>query len=391
MSISKSGGDQPIKPLGTERASTDNYEVSNYTDNWSYWNAEHKQEYPTTPEGARVEVGFAVVTPDGSFDERYPLGPGKDQWTQGAPPNGYAFAVGGWNNSQPSADPSSNPAFGGLYSVMSNPDPGPRQALINNIVESAQKYGYKSVTMDFEAFGHPELKDTYTQFMLDLGQACHNASPPLKCGMAISPDKANQSYFDLSKIANDSNIDTIQLMTYDYGRGLSPDQNGQVPVTANASVAQTAKYLKAAIKVIPEDKISVGAPFYGIKYKLDPSLSKDEVQAQLAKGTLKGSYDVDPSVGDPSITDDDLKKEIGDWQSPQNGWQLLDDGGSPPAYYYYNEDQNALVSAFPPQEITHFVNMLKEQFPQVHKVFGYEGQGDFQGTMLADMMKKLNG
>lgn len=367
-----------VGSVGGSAPSSKPYDVTEYADNWSLWKNYQEVPYPTIPDGVQGEVGFAVVNPNGTFNTQYPLGPGASSTQggspgQGAPPGCHKFAVGGWNNSQPGS---------GLYEVLQPGNTQAQQTLINTIVAAAngsQGYKYSTVTLDYESFGatSPEQVAAVNAFVQNLSTALHDNNPPIKLEMAISPNPTNQQYYTLSAVA--PCVDTFQVMTYDYERGLT----APMTVGDNASISSTVSYIQQLQQAgVPDSKIAIGVPFYGIQYQLGPNASAADVSKALASGTQLQAVSYSPDQqSDPSIANDDLYTEIGkNWDAPQAPWSLMTahDG----AQYYYNSSTHVLVNAMTPSVLQKFADTMKTQFPGITQVFGYEAyQGISSGMM----------
>ncbi len=360
-------------------AKNTNYDFDVYADNWSYWNPKHREQYPNISKNLHGVVAFGVVKSDGSFDDRYPLGPAKDKWTQGAPPGCDGLAIGGWNNSQANA---------GLNEVLTRQDPKARITLITNIIKNAKEYGYKRVVIDYENYIKPPPdKALYTNFLKELKQQLHAQNPPIQLEIAMSPDPANQQFYDLKKLISSGTVDHFQVMCYDYARG----QGSPVKVDANAGVSDTLQFLENLFQDNPglESKAKIGIPLYGLEYDLPVGITPEQVASELKAGTLTGSYDTGPTQS--VIKDDDISTEIGNnWATPANGWKLLEDGSTPPNYFYYNHKQNKIISALPPQAEKNFADMIKKNFPHVVGFFGWEAQGDFNGSMMENLINNFS-
>lgn len=344
-----------IKPIVEPAPS---YSWEDYDNNWGAGGS--------SPTGASGDLSFAVVNSDGSFDPTYPIGGTGDS----------GLAIGGYNNSTPGT---TNP---GLYDVMTqalingNLTPA-QQALLNNIVNAAEQYGYSRVIMDFEDYSDPNPSQTsasYTMFLEQLGNALH--AKGIKLEMAISPSITNQTYFNMNTLLSTGCVDNFQVMCYDYEQG-SPASTGI------ASVAQTQAYLEQMLSTYPgltQSKLMIGFPLYGASYTLPAGLTPQQVLQALESG--QGVTFDSGEVGDNTILSD-----IGSWTNPTNGWVQISDGKTPPTYFYYNPATGKLYNTFPPASMQDFANMMKTNFPNVAGFFAWESSDDTtDNSMFTQMM-----
>lgn len=339
-----------------------------YADNWSFWSL---KKYPTIPHGVSGDVAFAVVKPDGTFDSRWPVEPGA-HWKQGYPDNCDGLAIGGWNNSFKD---------GGLFAVMHGPQEA-RDKLQETILDAIDSQGFLSVTLDYEDYSHTMTKDTaYTDFLVSLGEKLH--AKGIRLQIAISPDKANEDFYSFDTLEETGAIDCYHVMCYDYARGLTP-----ITVQPNASVAQTMEYLEKLSTKVDPSKISVGVPFYALGYELTtPGMSPEEVLQGINEGNLSASYK--NINGDTILDNDKLIEEIGDWNTPTNGYvKLIDDKGN---YFYYQQSTGTVFSAFPPNAITHLVSNVTTSFPSIDKYFAWEAASDAKGSMMSTLVETVTG
>jgi|GEM_PF-6054251 len=351
-----------------------NYSFSDYTDNWSNWS----NQFPNIPVGVNGDLGFAVPKPDGTFDTgNYPISPGLNSPAQ---PGSTGLAIGGWTASQPG---------GGLYSILKeplNPDgslSAHQKQLIQSILDAAKQNGYTNIVMDYENYENPPADPAiYTAFLHELGQELHGQGMTLE--IAISPNPENQRYYDLDKLAASSDVDHYQVMCYDYALG----QGNPVTVSANSGVADTKAYLEALQNHIPLSKMTVGVAFYGVSYKIAPGMSLDDLKKKLHDYSLQGSYS-DPNV--PTVSNDAILKDIGDWKNPNAPWSLVDDGASPPNYFYYNGTNGTIYSAVPPQSVDDFSQLIKENFAGVAGFFAWDADTDRSGSMMQRLVDDFIG
>ncbi|MES2273545.1 MAG: glycoside hydrolase family 18 protein [Chlamydiota bacterium] len=351
------------------------YRFEVYADNWSYW--AFQKNYPAISSKVHGDVAFAVIKDDGTLNADYPIFPQDplNPWQQAAPPGCDGLAVGGWTNSQPGE---------GLYNVLTGASEKARQTLIETLVENAKKFGYKNVILDYENYSNPPPDPfLYTHFLQQLGQKLHKNGIELE--IAISPIPANQNYYNLPELVHTNCVDRFHIMTYDYAMG----QSGQIRVESNSSIAMTMDLLKQLENTIPQSKMMIGLPLYGLGYQLPRGTPLSQVAESLKNNSLIAvSYAVFEGAV-PSITDDQLILEIGDWNNPKNGWAKLANQNHPPDYYYYNERTGVIISAFPPESIQDFARVIQEEFPDIEGAFAWEAQGDFKGKMMEEFVNAL--
>ncbi len=348
-----------------------NYLYQSYVDNWSYGAYQ-------LPVGVTGEQAFAVINNDGSFDPNYPVAR-----MQGC----TALAVGGWNNSQSKPGPDPWDQNIGLYKVLTSTDDGVRQTLIENLFNAAVQNGYTSVILDYENYDNPPPNpDLYTNFLIQLEAKLKTQGITLQ--IAISPWPENQQFYHLDQLIQQTKIQ-FQLMCYDYGMG----QPNPIRVMSNASVWQTRDYLTQNVQNgMPLNRMMVGLPCYGLAYTIDPSLSPEQVQQQLAQGTLNatGYWTGDNNGGNGQVSNDYMISQwIKDWENPQNGWKLLQDNQVPKETYYYHPDLKIVVAATPPQSIKNLATMIKSNFSGVRGFFDWEAMEDQKGAVMSQMQQEM--
>ena len=367
-----------------------------YSDNWSYWesspSSEHEQ-YPALVSGMQRIVAFAVVNNDGSFASSYPLSPpsSSTQYAQAAPCNtssdqgscsGMGFGVGGWNNSLPTSVSGPN----GLYEVISSEDTSLQGALISSILNSIEDYGYKKVVIDYEYYpssasesgvSYNPQPSAYTNFLISLKKSLPN---DITLAMTMSPLSINQQFYTIDSLIGV--VDEFQLMCYDYAIG-------QSVATANAGITATETMISGLLSANPDLSkaiLSVGVPLYGTE--MTPT------STPTAKGIASGKIGVSiPSQ--PDVSDDELMLTFNSWTSPSDGYELIEvpmsgnKGKSYSDYFYYSASSSTMYSAFPPQAMTGFADMMKASFPQITSFFVWEAEQDFEGTMRKTFMQSF--
>jgi GH18 family chitinase len=406
-----------------------------YSDNWSFYDPSHPNQYPTIPAGVLGATAFAVINNDGNVDVRYPLAPSKVSWAQGSnPAAGYALAVGGWNNSN--LDPRGAENMG-LYNVLTNNqgsyiDPktgltGPQRLLINSLFVATLPQGaswedadlpfpgggdpqlspqirtglgYKCLIIDFENFANlPGQIQNPQMFNMIMKTICQKI-PNAVVHMAIPGYMQHDGFMDLDDLMKNTNIQQ-QLMLYDYASGLTPVPGSNPPVyvvSPNASVQMTHDALQPYAAKYPTqmNRFLIGYPSYGRGFIVSPGLTVEAVQQGIAAKTLTGSYL--QNKGDSIVSDDDLLTWIGDWDTPTNGWSLITvKNGDYNDYYYYESSSGKIISAFPNGQVADsvgdFADMVQKFSAQYGNVAGFmtwEAQQDFNGTVITSLMHKVS-
>lgn len=148
-----------------------------------------------------------------------------------------------------------------LASVILN-DEGTQTALVNNIVQTMRKKGYKMLVLDFE-YIYPEDKDKYTAFVEKCSTEMRDNG--YLTAVAVAP-KLRENQTGLLYEAHDykalgAAADYLILMTYEWGYMYGP-------AMAVAPVPEVRAVVEYALSVVQSNKILLGMPNYGYDWTL---------------------------------------------------------------------------------------------------------------------------
>lgn len=137
-----------------------------------------------------------------------------------------------------------------------------KTTLINNIIDTAMRKGYRGVNIDFE-YIPPEDKGNYNSFLSQLyGTA---SSKGLIISTAVAPKiKANQSgllYEAHDYQAHGNNTDYVIVMTYEWGYLYGPPM-------AVSPLNEIEKVLRYAVSEIDSTSLMMSLPNYGYDWTL---------------------------------------------------------------------------------------------------------------------------
>lgn len=368
-----------------------------FEDNWTYWMTQ-----PTLAEGLSEDFAFGVVYTDGSFDPSYPIF--VPPWSTEP-----TLAIGGWNNSQ-----STDPQWGtnGFYDLVNGmPEGYPttyttmEQTFLNSIdaTISSGNGAWKGISLDFENYGEDLAKtpDKYTKLIIDTYNHLKSKYPEVTLKMCVSPNAYNRRYFDIDKLLSDCKDLQFQVMCYDYAMGLAADENGLIPAIPNAPIVgpQGQEVISSDIRTfflsVDQNKVHLSVPEYGLSYVGITTTGVENVTSAINNNwSLKATgLDYSGSSGNGQITNNEILAKIGDWDSPINGWVKIEDNykynsNSSGNIYYYNEDENRLISAYPPSSLnTSMGEFIRQEASNILGIFGWEAIGDScsNGTVGAGM------
>lgn len=137
-----------------------------------------------------------------------------------------------------------------------------QDTLLSNIIETAEKEGFRDVHFDFE-FLRPEDRENYNAFLRKASSRLHGEG--LLMSTALAPKtSASQSgawYTAHDYRTHGEAADFVVIMTYEWGYSAGPP----MPVSPIGPVRQVLEYAKTEI---PADKIMMGQNLYGYDWTL---------------------------------------------------------------------------------------------------------------------------
>lgn len=147
--------------------------------------------------------------------------------------------------------------------------------LIDQTLKIAKQKNFDGINIDFEYVGDPghEIRNAFSKFIelfKEKSQDRFKLSIDVYADAALTP-----RLWDLAKIA--PNLDQVIIMAYDFNRPAS-DYSGPV-----APLAEIKESIAAMTKVISNEKIILGVPYYGYEW---PTYSKEPISKTRDVGYL---------------------------------------------------------------------------------------------------------
>ncbi len=141
-------------------------------------------------------------------------------------------------------------------------NPSVQDTLLNNIIETAGKYGFQDIHFDFE-FLRPEDRENYNAFLRKAVERLHAEN--LLMSTALAP-KTSASQTGRWYTAHDYKVhgevaDFVVIMTYEWGYSAGPP----MAVSPIGPVREVLEYAKTEI---PAKKIMMGQNLYGYDWTL---------------------------------------------------------------------------------------------------------------------------
>ncbi|UCZ51591.1 glycoside hydrolase family 18 protein [Bacillus shivajii] len=134
--------------------------------------------------------------------------------------------------------------------------------LINNIIEEAQRVGYRDVHFDFE-FLRPEDRQRYNDFLRKAAERLR--AEGLLISTALAPktfaEQEGQWYEAHDYAAHGEIVDFVVLMTYEWGYGGGPPM-------AVSPIGPVREVIEYALTEMPAEKIMMGQNLYGYDWTL---------------------------------------------------------------------------------------------------------------------------
>jgi spore germination protein len=133
---------------------------------------------------------------------------------------------------------------------------------LNNIVATAQKYGFRDIHFDFERL-RPEDREAYNQFLRKAKDRFKQNGWLISTALAPKTSAAQQGewYTAHDYKSHGEIVDFVVIMTYEWGYSGGP-------AMAVSPIDQVRRVLNYAITEIPSSKILMGQNLYGYDWTL---------------------------------------------------------------------------------------------------------------------------
>ncbi|XXM72223.1 LysM peptidoglycan-binding domain-containing protein [Lysinibacillus sphaericus] len=149
---------------------------------------------------------------------------------------------------------------------------------LNNVVQTAKKYGFRDIHFDFE-YLRPQDREAYNRFLRKAKQRFNQEGWLLSTALApkTSADQKGKWYEAHDYKAHGEIVDFVVIMTYEWGYSGGPS----MPVSPIGPVRDVIEY---ALTEMPASKIMMGQNLYGYDWTLpfEPGTSAKAVSPQQA-------------------------------------------------------------------------------------------------------------
>lgn len=149
---------------------------------------------------------------------------------------------------------------------------------LNNVVQTAKKYGFRDIHFDFE-YLRPQDREAYNRFLRKAKQRFNQEGWLLSTALApkTSADQKGKWYEAHDYKAHGEIVDFVVIMTYEWGYSGGPP----MPVSPIGPVRDVIEY---ALTEMPASKIMMGQNLYGYDWTLpfEPGTTAKAVSPQQA-------------------------------------------------------------------------------------------------------------
>ncbi|MBH9968964.1 glycosyl hydrolase family 18 protein [[Bacillus] enclensis] len=149
---------------------------------------------------------------------------------------------------------------------------------LNNVVQTAKKYGFRDIHFDFE-YLRPQDREAYNRFLRKAKQRFNQEGWLLSTALApkTSADQKGKWYEAHDYKAHGEIVDFVVIMTYEWGYSGGPS----MPVSPIGPVRDVIEY---ALTEMPASKIMMGQNLYGYDWTLpfEPGTTAKAVSPQQA-------------------------------------------------------------------------------------------------------------
>ena len=180
---------------------------------------------------------------------------------------------------------------------------------LNNIIETAKKYGFKDIHFDFE-FLRPEDREAYNQFLRKAKARIKQEGWFISTALApkTSATQKGNWYEAHDYKAHGEIVDFVVIMTYEWGYSGGP-------AMAVSPIGPVRQVLEYALTEIPASKILMGQNLYGYDWTLPfvqgtiaKAISPQQAIEIAAKNNVPIQYDQKAQAPFFTYTDDEGKK-----------------------------------------------------------------------------------
>ncbi|NRG46342.1 glycoside hydrolase family 18 protein [Bacillus sp. CRN 9] len=177
---------------------------------------------------------------------------------------------------------------------------------LNNIVNTANKYGFRDIHFDFE-FIRPDDREAYNQFLRKARDRFHQEGWLLSTALApkTSAEQQGNWYEGHDYRAHGEIADFVVIMTYEWGYSGGP-------AMAVSPIGPVRDVLEYAITEIPPEKILMGQNLYGYDWTLPfvqgsiaRAISPQQAIQIAADNNVAIQYDEDAQAPFFHYTDDE--------------------------------------------------------------------------------------
>lgn len=166
-------------------------------------------------------------------------------------------------------------------------DESSREHHISNIITLVQERQFDGITIDYEAFSSSS-RDSYGEFLEHLARSLHDQAKEL--AVMVHPKESDTGTWDAEAAQDWRRIgnaaDTVIIMTYNY----SWEHSAPGPSSPRSWLKNVLTY---ATTTIPAERLLVGVPFYGYRWKNGEGERLSSIQAEQERGMTKKERDTD--------------------------------------------------------------------------------------------------
>jgi spore germination protein len=165
-----------------------------------------------------------------------------------------------------------------------------QEKFLTNIIETANKVGFKDIHFDFE-FLPPEVREDYNSFLRKAKERLSNAGLLLSTALApkTSAEQTGEWYTAHDYAAHGEIVDFVVLMTYEWGYSGGP----AMAVSPIGPVREVVEY---ALSVMPAEKIFLGQNTYGYDWTLPYEPGGEYAKALSPKAAVELARDQNVAI-----------------------------------------------------------------------------------------------
>jgi spore germination protein len=165
-----------------------------------------------------------------------------------------------------------------------------QEKFLTNIIETANKVGFKDIHFDFE-FLPPEVREDYNSFLRKAKDRLSKAGLLLSTALApkTSAEQTGEWYTAHDYAAHGEIVDFVVLMTYEWGYSGGP----AMAVSPIGPVREVVEY---ALSVMPSEKIFLGQNTYGYDWTLPYEPGGEYAKALSPKAAVELARDQNVAI-----------------------------------------------------------------------------------------------